>query len=63
MAGAAMSKDWRVGEHLVVDEFVAFCRLYHAVERKHSAEFIVVEDYKVLVIGFCFVEDPVDSEA
>ncbi|MNR46555.1 hypothetical protein D3C85_1655370 [compost metagenome] len=45
-----------MGEHFVVDEFVGFGGLDHAVQRHHPAHARVFEDHQVLVLGAHFVQ-------
>ncbi len=45
-----------MGQHLVIDEFVALADLHDAVERHHPAPLRGLVDHKVLVLG-CLAKD------
>ena len=54
--GGAVGEDRHVGEHFVVDEFVGFGGLDHAVQRHHPAHARVLENHQVLMFGAHFVQ-------
>ncbi|MNQ61810.1 hypothetical protein D3C85_761320 [compost metagenome] len=60
--GGAVGQDRHVGEHFVVDEFVGFGGLDHAVQRHHPAHARVFENHQVLVLGTHFVQQLVHAK-
>ena len=51
-----------MGQHLVIDVFVALGGLNHAIEHKHPPKVRVLEYYQVLMICLFTVQDPVGPQ-
>src|SRR3546814_15941264 len=49
-----------MGQHLVVDEFIALGALHDAVQRQHAAEAAGLEDADLLVFRLALEEDFLD---
>ncbi len=57
-----MREDGHVRKHFVINEFVLLGGLDNPIECHHAAEFFVVEDDQVLVLGFIFEQHLIDGE-
>ena len=51
-----------MGEHLVIDEFVAFGRLDDAIQRQHATDLRILKDDQILKVGFLAVQYFSDSQ-
>ncbi|CCK12371.1 hypothetical protein BN126_2552 [Cronobacter sakazakii 680] len=58
----AVGQQRHMRHHFVIDKFIAFGGLHHAVQRHHPAKGGVFENNQILMIGFFAIEHFVDGK-
>jgi hypothetical protein len=51
-----------MSHHFVIDEFITFSGLYDAIKGHHPAEYRIMEDHQMLMLGLMLEIELIDAK-